>query len=108
MQGGHGTGLTDYCVAPKGEYHFKTYRLTSSGGAWTETLLSGLNKVYDDTFDGKKNGLDCYKDNIGEGSYTGPRVFDQSSDGNMSNLDRNNYYISPASGGRGGAIVIMW
>ena len=104
--GGSGTGLTDYCVAPKGDYHFAAYRLHSvNGGPWTETLIG---TPFDKSYDGKKDNLDCYKSDKGEGDYTGPRIFDNSNDGNMTDAEKRNYSISSPSPGGGGAIVIMW
>ena len=107
---GNGTSMTDYCVAPKGDYDFKTYRLTSAGGAgWTETLLSGLNKTYSNSYDGKKNDIDCYRDDEGEGSYDGIRVlYNTYPYSSMTEEERNLYRIYNPDSAGGGAVVITW
>ena len=102
--GGQGTGLTDYCVVPKGTYHFQAYRLKSvAGGSWTETSIG---TPFDKSYDGKKGGnFDCYQDNEGEGSYVGAKVFDES---RMTAEESANYSIANPTPGGGGAIVVMW
>ncbi len=102
--GGQGTGFTDYCVVPKGTYHFQAYRLRSvAGGSWTETPIG---TPFDKSYDGKKGGnFDCYQDNAGEGSYMGAKVFDES---RMTAEESANYSIANPTQGGGGAIVVMW
>ena len=123
---GSGTGLTDYCVAPKGKYSFKTIRMTSLGGDWTEQVLSGDNKTFENTYSGFINEtFDCYQDNLGVGHYgvgvgvdgdfiygstrQGYRILDDDPHyGNMDSQFTEHYLIEEPSEAGGGAVVITW
>lgn len=104
---GSGTSVVDRCVVPKGTYEFKTYRLRSTGGAWTEQLLSGDNRTYNDNYDGLIGGsFDCYRLDPKDGTFPDMHVFDKTSE--YWGEDSAYYTISHPTEAGGGAIVITW